>query len=196
MSYQVIIDFLNQYITLTKEEEELTRIHSDVRSFPKGTMLLKQGEIANECYMVLKGCIRAYLVTQSGEEQTTEFFTESHPFTPASYVTRKPSEVSVVCEEDCVISLGSMEKTQELLYSMPRLGEIAHLVGSDLLAKQQVQYMDFKSLSPVERYQKLLETRPELINRVKQYHLASYLGIKPETLSRIRKKLSVQSGIS
>ncbi len=196
MSYYAIIDFLSQYITLTNDEKDLVRMHSDVKEFPKGTILLKQGEVAEECYMVLRGCIRAYHTTLEGEEKTSEFFTESHPFTPASYVTKKPSEVSVICEEDCVLSMGSMEKTQELFVTMPRLGEIAHIVGSDLLAKQQVQYMDFKNLSSVERYQKILETRPELINRVKQYHLASYLGIKPETLSRIRKKLSVSSSIS
>lgn len=195
MSYQAIIDFLNQYIDLTDGEKELVHTHSDVREFKKGTVLLNQGEVAQECYMVLKGCIRAYHL-KDGEEKTTEFFTELHPFTPASYVTRKPSEVTVVCEEDCVLSLGSMEKTQELFGSLPRLGEIAHIVGSDLLAKQQVQYMDFKNLSPVERYQKIQETRPELMNRVKQYHLASYLGIKPETLSRIRKKLATRPSIS
>lgn len=195
MAYQAIIDFLNQYVTLTEDEREMVRIHSDVREVAKGTVLLKQGEVARECYMVLKGCIRAYHL-KNGEEKTTEFFTELHPFTPASYVTKQPSEVSVVCEEDCVLSLGSMEKTQELFSTLPRLAEIAHIVGSDLLAKQQVQFMDFKNLSPVERYQKILETRPELINRVKQYHLASYLGIKPETLSRIRKKISARPTIS
>jgi len=195
MSHQVIIDFLNQYLTLTEEEKELVRIHSEVREFSKGTILLHQGEVARECYMVLKGCIRAYH-TKDGEEETIEIFTENHPFTPASYATHEPSEISVVCEEDCVLSLGSMEKTQELLTTIPRLGEIAHLVGTDLMAKQQVQYIEFKNLTPLERYQKLLKTRPELINRVKQYHLASYLGIKPETLSRIRKKLSLQESIS
>ncbi len=195
MSYQSIIDFLNQYLTLTKEEQELVKTHSLVKEYSKGTVLLRQGEVANECYMVLKGCIRAYHV-KDGNEETTEIYTENHPFTPASYITREPSKISVVCEEDCVLSLGSMEKTQEMLLKMPRLGEMAHLIGSDLMAKQQLQMIDFKSLSPVERYQKLIETRPELIQRVKQYHLASYLGIKPETLSRIRKKLLNTSGIS
>lgn len=195
MAYQVIIDFLNKYVSLTEEEKEIVKTHSDVREFRKGTILLNQGEVARECYMVLKGCIRAYHL-KDGEEKTTEFFTEMHPFTPASYVTRNPSEVSVICEEDCVLSLGSMEKTQEMFLTMPRLAEIAHIIGSDLLAKQQVQYMDFKNLSPLERYQKILDSRPELINRVKQYHLASYLGIKPETLSRIRKKLSTRPSIS
>jgi len=138
---------------------------------------------------VLKGCIRAYHLKE-GLEETTEIYIEGHSLIPASYSNRLPSEISVVCEEDCVLSLGSMENTQKLFNSIPRLAEKVHLISGDLMAKQQLQYLDFKNLSPLERYQKLLEERPELINRIKQYHLASYLGIKPETLSRIRKKIS------
>ncbi len=195
MSHEGIIEYLNQYITLNEEEKETVRKNSVIKEFPKGTMLLRQGEVAQESFMVLKGLIRVYH-TRDGNEKTTDIFTEYHPFTPASYVTKTPSEVSIVCEEDCVLFLESMEKTQELFNSVPRLVEIGHLISSDLMAKQQVQYMDFKNLSPLERYQKLLETRPELVHRVKQYHLASYLGVKPETLSRIRKKISIHPGIS
>ena len=62
-------------------------------------------------------------------------------------------------------------------------------IGDDLSAKKQMLMDDFKNLSPEDRYQKLMETRPDLVNRVPQYMIASFLGIQPESLSRIRKRM-------
>ena len=84
---------------------------------------------------------------------------------------------------------GTEEKTQQFLQRFPRFVPIFIKIGDSLQAEKQVFMDDYKNLSPEDRYQKLLETQPDLVNRVPQYMIASYLGIQPESLSRIRKRI-------
>ena len=84
-----------------------------IRTYKKGAILLSEGEIAGECYFILKGCVRGYYQVDE-EEKTTEIYTEGHPITPISYTQKTPSEYYIACLEDCVISIGSPEKSDEL----------------------------------------------------------------------------------
>ena len=118
-----------------------------------------------------------------------DFFTENDPITPVSYTNQAPSKYYLSCVEPCVISTGTTERTQQFLAKFPRFIPIFLKIGDMLKAEEQESVDDFKQLSPEVRYQKLLETRPDLINRVPQYMIASYLGIQPESLSRIRKRI-------
>jgi len=118
-----------------------------------------------------------------------EFYTENDPIAPVSYTTKEPSQYFISCVEPSVISTGTEERTQRFLQEFPRFVPIFVKIGDSLSAKKQVSLDEYKNLSPEDRYQKLLETRPDLVNRVPQYMIASYLGIKPESLSRIRKRI-------
>ncbi|RMF00615.1 MAG: hypothetical protein D6772_06145 [Bacteroidetes bacterium] len=119
-----------------------------------------------------------------------EFYTENDPIAPVSYIKQEPSKYYLSCVEPCVISTGTEERTQRFLQEFPRFVPIFVKIGDSLAAKRQVSFDDFKSFPPEVRYQKLLETRPDLVKRVPQYMIASYLGIQPESLSRIRKRMS------
>lgn len=183
-----IIKFISKFITLTDEEADIIIALDVIRKFKKGTVLLEEGAICNECFLVLDGCIRSYYLVE-GEEKTTAFFTENQIATPISYHTRTPSGYFLSCLEDSILCVGNIEKTKSLLTKIPRLESIGHILNGELVIENQVEFDSFKTLSAEKRYLKLLESRPDLCNRVPQYHLASYLGIKPETLSRIRKRL-------
>ncbi len=184
-----IINYLTKYLSLTDEEVNLINDLNLIREFSKGTVLLKEGESAEECYLVLEGCIRSYFIID-GEEKTTEFYTENEPVTPVSYTQQKPSEYYLSCVEDCLLSVGSAKTTEVLLTKVPGIAILFRKINDELLAKQQVKFDNYINLSPSKRYLKLLETRPDLCQRIPQYQLASYLGIKPESLSRIRKRIS------
>ncbi len=185
---EVIFDFLSKYIDLTQEEKAILSDLKFIRSFKKGAVLLKEGEIARECYFILKGCMYSYYLVD-GELKVTEFFTEKQPLTPVSYTTGEPSEYYLECLEDCIISLGSPERTEEIMKKIPRLATMGSAMLEDELASQRIKYDTFIKLSPEKRYQHLQEQSPDLLNRVPQYLIASYLGIKPESLSRIRKRM-------
>lgn len=184
-----LIKYLSKYITLTEEEKERLLEQNLIRNCKKDTILLEEGEVAKNCYLVLKGCVRSYYLLD-GEEKITEFYTENQPITPVSYTTGDPSEYFLDCIEDCIISIGSPERTEELFEKIPRMKSISLIISSELLADQQISFHNYKNLPPEKRYFKLLETRPGLCSRVPQYMLASYLGIKPQSLSRIRKRIS------
>lgn len=184
----VIFDFLSKYIKLTQEEKDIISEQNFIKSFKKGTILLAEGDIAKECFFILKGCIYSYYLVE-GEVKVTEFFTEKQPITPVSYTKKEPSEYYLECLEDCIISLGSEERTEEIMKKIPRLAVLGANVLEDELASQRMKYDNFIKLSPEKRYQHLQNQSPDLLNRVPQYLIASYLGIKPESLSRIRKRI-------
>ena len=183
-----LVDYFSQYITLSDEEVDLIKNADIIREYNKNDVLLKEGEMASECFLVLKGCVKRYYL-EDGEERIMEFYTENDPIAPVSYTNKEPSKYYLSCVEPCVISTGTEERTEQFLQEFPRFVPIFVKIGDSLSAKKQVFLDDYKNLSPEDRYQKLLETRPDLINRVPQYMIASYLGIQPESLSRIRKRI-------
>lgn len=186
-----LIKFLSNYISLSEEEAKVFTEYHLVKKYPKGTILLEEGQLAKECYFVLDGCVRTYY-SVDGEEKNTAFYMERQPITPVSYIKEKPSEYYVSCLEDCILSVCNDETTEELLEKFPNLKPVLAQISNDLLAENRITADDFKKLSPEEHYLKLLKTKPKLCNRIPQYHLASYLGIKPESLSRIRKRIRDQ----
>lgn len=189
---EIIFEFLSKYITLTEQEKKIISDSKFIRSFPKGTVLLKEGDLPKECYFIMQGCIYSYYLVE-GELKVTEFFTEGQPITPVGYTTKASSSYYLECAEDCILSMGSEERTAAIMQKIPRLALLGGELMEDELASQRIKYDNFVKLTPEQRYKKLQEDSPELLNRVPQYLIASYLGIKPESLSRIRKRLSIQS---
>lgn len=185
---EIIFEFLSKYIDLTQEEKDIISEQKFIKSFKKGTILLAEGEMAKECFFILKGCMYSYYLVE-GEVKVTEFFTEKQPITPVSYTTKEPSEYYLECLEDCIISIGSPKRTEEIMKKIPRLALLGPTLLEDELASQRMKYDTFVKLTPEKRYQNLQQQSPELLDRIPQYLIASYLGIKPESLSRIRKRI-------
>lgn len=186
-----IIKYLSKYIPITSELEDAIIKSGFIRSFKKGTTLLEEGKMSNECYYIIKGCIRSFYV-KDGEEKTTEFYTEEQSVTPSVYGKRIPSVSYLECVEDTIAGVGTPELETELYQKFPQLESLSRTLGEAIMAKQQDTIDDFKLSSPEERYVTLLKNRPDLFQRVPQHQIASYLGIKPESLSRIRKRIMSQ----
>lgn len=164
-----------------------------VCSFKEGTILLKEGEIAKSRFHIFRGCVRQYYLID-GEEKTTFFFTEGQCFSAFASSTKKvPSTFYLACTEDSVISVVSIEKELEFYRKCPQFESMSRLGTQEELGDFQEMMASYITSTPEERYLNLMKTRPELMNRVPQYQLASYLGIKPESLSRIRKRIMTRS---
>lgn len=184
-----LIKFLSKYGSFTEEEVRIIQDQKIIREYGKDTILLREGQLAKECFLVLKGCARSYYLFD-GEERTTEFYTEYEPVIPVSYTKNEHSEYFISCMEDCIVSVGSKESTEKFLKDWPKFAPLFAKISNDILANNQISFDTYKNLPPEKRYQKLLELKPGLVQRVPQYYLASYLGIKPQSLSRIRKRLA------
>jgi len=176
---------------LNLSEEERTFISKLQKkiTYAKGEVILSEGQITNKSFHVVTGCVRKYYL-KDGEEKTTDFFTEQDSIsTKPSGLSQVKSKYYLECVEETVLTAVTSEQ-EALLYSkFPRFQSMCRVTTEKLLEEYQDKFSKFISSSPEERYLNLLETRPDLLNRVPQYQLASYLGIKPESLSRIRKRL-------
>lgn len=183
-----IIKYLMKYTSLSDELTEIIIESTVIKNFKKGTLLLREGEISNESYLVLKGCLRSYLLTD-GEDKTLEFYTEEQPVLPLSYGKGIPSEHFLECIEDSVITINTPEHETAMLQKYPQFESICRIMSEVMMANFQESFVNFKTKNPEERYLFLLKNRADLIQRVPQFQLASYLGLKPESLSRLRKRL-------
>lgn len=189
-------DLLTKFIAAFKkfDENEIAAIveNTQVESFKKGTIILKEGKICHKCFFVLQGCLRQYQLV-NGEEKTTGFFVEGQAAVLySSYLERKPSEYYLSCVEDCVLITGSREQEQKLHAKYPKLEYLTHTLMPQDHARAEERIAMLSHCNPEERYLRLSETQPGLLNRVPLYYIASYLGVTPESFSRIRKRIAIK----
>jgi CRP-like cAMP-binding protein len=184
-----LFDYLSKYITLSEEEKKAITDLDIFKAYKKGTVLLKEGQQSQLSYFVIEGCVRSYFVID-GEEKTTAFYVESEAITPLCFVNKMPSEYYIACVEDCTLLVSTPEMEKIIFEKFPRFESLCRVLSEELLAKNQASYDDYRIYNPEQRYLNLLETRPDLFQRVPQYQMASYLGITPQSLSRLRKRLT------
>ena len=184
----LLFDFISKYVSLTEDEKNTIISLNTFRTFKKDTILLKEGQNSNEAYFVLKGGIRTYYMID-GVEKTTAFYTEMEALTPHCVINKLPSAYYISCIEDSIITISTPEMEAEVFNKFPKFESMCRVLSEQLLAKEQINFDEFKTSSPEQRYLNLLQSRPDLIQRVPQHQLASYLGIKPESLSRLRARI-------
>ncbi|WP_153799138.1 Crp/Fnr family transcriptional regulator [Foetidibacter luteolus] len=184
----ILFDFISKYVSLTDDEKSALLSLDLFHSVKKGTTLLKEGQNSKESYFVLKGCIRTYYMID-GEEKTTAFYTEMDVLTPHCVINKTPSDYFISCVEDSILTVSNSDMEAEINCKFPKFELMCRKLSEELLAKQRIDFDEFKTSSPEERYLNLLQKRPDLIQRVPQHQLASYLGIKPQSLSRLRARI-------
>lgn len=184
-----LIDYFLKISNLSTEEVEVLTESMIVKKFQKGSFLLKAGQVSNDTYFILEGCVRQFTVLD-GNDKTTNFFTEEQwIISLENFGAKTPSKYSLVCVEDTSVVIGNEQKAQELFKQYPRFETISRQIMEKVFFEQQTLMTSYITDKPEQRYLKLLETRPDVFQRVPQYDIATYIGVKPESLSRIRKKL-------
>jgi len=184
----ILFDFIAKYITLTDEEKNAINSVDIFRSVKKGSVLLSKGQQSKNSFFVLKGCIRTYYII-NGEEKTTAFYTEMDALTPHCVINKAPSDYYISCVEDTILTVSNLDMEAEINAKFPKFEIMCRKMSEELLAKHQIDFDGFKTSSPEQRYLNLLQSRPDLLQRVPQHQLASYLGIKPQSLSRLRARI-------
>jgi CRP-like cAMP-binding protein len=183
--------FLENNTNLSEQELLEAMAHILVNSYKKGTVLLKQGDISEKCYFVLKGCVRQYAVGDDGKETTYNFFTEGQPIVLfKSYKQKVPSDYFLGCLEDSELIVGSSDSEKSMYDQFPEFKNITRNIMELNFGQVQEDTALLMGGTPEECYLRLMKKRPGLIKRVPQHQLASYLGITPESLSRIKKRIT------
>lgn len=187
---QLLSSFLLKHIELSDEVLDVIFRTLPVKTYAKNTVLLQAGNPCNECYFIIKGLVRSYRLKEDLEEITTDFYIEEESVTPPCYGKNELSELYFQCMEDTVAIIGTPDLETDLFEQYPELETMARIMADKMLESYKDSFHRFKMSTPEERYQQLVQQKPELIQRVPQYYIASYLGMKPESLSRIRRRLA------
>jgi CRP-like cAMP-binding protein len=188
------LKYFSKMTLLSDEEAKAISGAMTARSFGKGTILLKEGQRAVDTYFVLEGCIREYIVVD-GAEKTTNFFTEDQwVISLNNFSPQSRAAYNLVCVDDTTLVVSNEQEAQEMFKQFPRFETISREIMETYFAEQKKLLTSFLADSPEQRYLKLLESKPDLIQRVPLYQLASYIGVKPESLSRIRKRVLQKRG--
>lgn len=186
--HDLLFGFISKYITLSADEKQAILALDIFHTVKKGTVLLSKGQTSRKGYFVLQGCIRTYYIID-GEEKTTAFYTEMEGITPHCVATGQPSDYSIAATEDTIITISDPEMETAIFGKFPKFETLCRILSEELLARQQIDFDHFRTSSPEQRYLHLMEQRPDLIQRVPQHMLASFLGVKPQSLSRLKNRL-------
>jgi CRP-like cAMP-binding protein len=188
--YNKFLNHISQYLSLNKDEIEFAKSHFPLKEYSKNEVLFKDGTIATSINFVIEGCVRLFY-NVNGNEKTAYFYTEGKFFCAnESFLTETPARENFQALENTVVM--SIHKTidVELLKNYPNFEIIERYALLDELITNNRIIESFVSKSPQERYIELLRKNRDLFQRVPQHYIASYLGISPESLSRIRKRIA------
>lgn len=185
---KILFDYLENYISLSEDEKQIIKDLSLLKQYRKGTVLVEAGKKSQDNYFVLKGCLRCYYMVD-GEEKTTEFYTEQEVFAPPCVADGTPSAYYISSVEDTILLVSNPQIEQEAFAKFPRFEMLCRVISEKLVAKTKIEFDNFKTSNPEQRYLTLLKSRPGLFQRIPQHQLASYLGITPQSLSRLRGRL-------
>lgn len=186
--HPLLYEFLSSFSVLTQDDIEGIGRDLPIEVYQKGDLLLQEGSGTEYCYYILKGAARQYQLID-GEERTTSFFTEMEPVTVSHKDELGRSLWRIECSEGCIAIKGKTENQESMLEKYPNLQKVMMGIMEKHLNKAHFDLNTYISASPENRYQALLKNRPDIFQRFPQHQIASYLGMKPESLSRIKKRL-------
>lgn len=183
--------YLNRYTSINEDEQRAILDELHIEEYEKGTTLIRQGDVPTKCYFILKGCVRQYSINEEGKEVTSNFYTEEQSIAVFNHhKTDKSSAYSFTCLEHSVMVVGDLETEADMYNKYQQLAVLTSRMVEANFSQFQDDFAAFIAAKPEERFRSLLVNRPQLIDRVPQHQLASYLGVTPETLSRIKKRMT------
>ncbi|SHG16772.1 cAMP-binding domain of CRP or a regulatory subunit of cAMP-dependent protein kinases [Fodinibius roseus] len=160
------------------------------KSFEKDQIITNFDEIENNLYFLKKGIVR-FIVLKGTEEKTLDFAFEGEFFSAySSFLTRQPSRSAIISLTNVECGAISYDQLQKVYAETDNGEKIGRIAAENLFIKKTKREMDLLTLDPDEKYQKLLKKYPHLVKHIPLKYLASYLGMTPETLSRVRSRIS------
>lgn len=185
--------FIQKILPGTSPEDiKLLSSKAHLLEFRKGQLFVHEGEVCHHLLFIHRGLFRYYLLHE-GEDFTKDFAIDTrNPFCTAysSFMLQKPSQIWIEAMESSVVWSWDKSDVLPLFQNHPIWLCFAKLMADQLFYRKEQKELELLKCSAEERYRHFLVDFPGLIQRIPQYHIATYLGITPESLSRIRSKLS------
>ncbi len=183
-------DYISKFGVYSDEELSVFLNSQKKRVIPKGGYLMEAGQVCDYVAFINKGYFRSFCVINNTEE-TYNFSFEGNFFTDyPSFLTRTPSNETHQALVDCEVLTISYADMQRGYLETPTMEKFGRLMAEFIIIGIAERNRSMLFMSPEERYLNLMKTRPKVIANIPQHYIASYLGIQPESLSRIRKRLA------
>ncbi len=191
MLYELFFRQMNEKVGLTKEEEEIIRTYLTPKKIRKKQFLLQEGDVCRHIAFVEKGMLRAYTIGEKGTERIIQFAMEGWTISDLySFLTSEPATYAIEAIEDSELVLISQQANTELLEKLPRYETYMRILLTNAYIALQRRINSVISNTPEERYNTFTALYPEIVRRVPQHMIAAFMGLTPETLSRVRSKKS------
>ena len=187
--FELILKNIARFVTLTPEEIDDFTAQWQLKKLRRRQYLIQAGDPCRyECF-VNKGCLRQYYVDESGQEHVLLFAVEDYWFSDMyGLVTGEAAVTNIDALEDTELLIIDRKAYEELLLRIPKLERFFRIILQRSIITQQRRIIENLSLSAEQRYQNFVDRFPSLLQRVSQKQIASYLGITPESLSRIHRQ--------
>lgn len=180
---------ISKLIDLEPKELEHFTSKLQVKQFDKKVMVLKEGNICKHSYFINKGCLR-YFYNVDGQDNTGQFFFENGWYTDyESYLSGQPSKQNIETLEISEIILLSRSDLQQLFIDIPKFERFGRIMAENAFLGLRYRNEMLTNQTAEERYLNLMKSRPKVFDRIPQHYIASYLGIKAPSLSRIRRRI-------
>lgn len=190
-SIEPLLNYFERLIPLNKEEKAMAAEKFHPRLFRKRQYALQEGDVCTQFYFVVRGCLRMYKIDEQGTVHILQFATENWWINDlGSFHSEKPSELNIDALEDTMVLQISRNDLISLYLQAPKFDRIFRVLIENSFVALQNRLLQNISSTAEDRYQSFLEVYPHLVNRLSQTQIASFLGITPEFLSRLRNKLS------
>lgn len=185
-----LLHSIQNLITLNLIEINTVKSLFEERYYKKGDFYLEEGQICKQVGFVAEGLFR-YYINQDGEEKTYAFSQENnYVCNYESFLSQSPSSKIIHALEDCAVLVISHENLQ-LFYSNISQGERFGRIAIEAVFLELLENLtSFYTETPELRYERFVKKHTDLQQRISQYHIASFIGVKPQSLSRIRKRIS------
>lgn len=189
-SFQIFRDAVNKISPIGEDDWQLCEPGLSLKTLDKSAFFVEEGKVYREIGFVVKGLLRAYYLVE-GEEINTAFYMEGQ-WAKAyhSFLTQTASRQWIQALEDVELITIRYKHLQHLFANSPAWERFGRIATENLYVASQLRSEMLLLEKPAERYVNLTRTQPQLLERVPLYHLASYIGIKQPSLSRIRKRLA------
>jgi len=185
----LILDNLSKHISLTLQEQELFLSKTEIHQYKAKTVLLNAGEICKNSYFVNSGVLRSFNINDNIVEHVLSFACSGWWISDMySLLSQKPGNLFIQVLEDAEVILLSKENQEILFQKIPKLERFFRILTENSLVAHQERLMDNLSLSTEERFEKFSKKHPDLMQKVPQKQIASYLGVTPEFFSKMKSK--------
>jgi CRP-like cAMP-binding protein len=188
--YEHLLNIISQRVSLTEADNDLCKACFDPVLSPKNRIVEQAGYIPQYLYFVVKGFMRIFHYNESGDEITTHI--NCPPGFLTSYfhfINQSKADENVECITECELLRITKPNLDLLTSQSAAFKDFSIEIFQQSLAYNETRSRELASLTADQRYKKLIENYPGIIHHVPVQYIASFLGMKPESLSRIRKKM-------